>query len=76
MLSIFDDAQFFIGENSSDHFDPDEENPCSVVVAIVEQDGKTAKLYYWKDGLEEEKAVSFESSFLCHLNHSKRLFLQ
>ena len=28
-----------------------------IVMALYEQDGKTVHLYYWRDALEEEKAV-------------------
>ncbi|XP_064394752.1 translationally-controlled tumor protein-like [Halichondria panicea] len=57
LLSIFDDCQIFVGENCvSQQFDKPPEGPCAIVLALYEQDGKTVKMYYWRDGLEEEKA--------------------
>ncbi len=35
------------------------EGPCAIILALYEQDGKTVKMYYWRDGLEEEKAVRY-----------------
>ena len=35
----------------------DDATPCMVILADYQDDGKTVKMYYWRDGLDEEKMV-------------------
>ncbi len=58
LLKIFDECQLFVGEGLVAD-DLLLESPCTLIMALYEQDGTTVHLYYWRDGLEEEKAVCF-----------------
>ena len=56
LLELFKDAQLFVGEESQGQQFDDKE-PCMVILAMYQDDGKTVKMYYWRDGLDEEKMV-------------------
>lgn len=58
LLTIFDDCQLFVGEGYHICNVLDDKPPCALILAQTEADG-SIYLYYWRDGLEEEKAVRF-----------------
>ena len=59
ILKSFDDWTFFHGQNEDFNFDNEEKAEGMLALLGYRNDGETPFMLFFKDGLEEEKAVRF-----------------
>jgi len=59
ILKSFDDWKFYHGQNEDFNFDNEEKAEGMLAILGYRSDGQTPFMLFFKDGLEEEKAVRF-----------------